>query len=246
MLRTTEGLACAPSRSPLQARPFDRGIVVDFARSTVGGVWYLVVMRDKSREATYQDVMDAPEHMVAELIDGELVLSPRPMPPHSMVSSMLAAELIGPFCHGRGGGPGGWIILIEPEIHFGERVLVPDLAGWRTTRLPQVPEDEQIALVPDWVCEVASKSTEKLDRKRKLPIYASAGVGHAWIIHPRNRSLDVMRLVQDKYSLIDVYSDSEKIRAEPFEQIELDLSNLWWALPTRASEESAAYGELEY
>ena len=159
---------------------------------------------------------------------------------------MLAAELIAPFCHGRSGGPGGWIILVEPEIHFGKRVLVPDLAGWRTSRMPHIPMDEQIALAPDWICEVASKSTEKLDRKRKLPIYASAGVGHAWIIHPRNRSLDVMRLVEGRYSLIDVCSDLEKIRAEPFEQLELDLANLWFAFPTRASEESATYGELEY
>lgn len=203
-------------------------------------------MVDQPREATYQDVLDAPEHMVAELIDGELVLSPRPKPPHASVASMLGSELIPAFSRGGSGKPGGWIILAEPEVHFGKRVLVPDLAGWRMSRLPHIPMDEQIALAPDWVCEVASKSTEKLDRKRKLPIYASAGVGHAWIVHPRNRSLDVMRLVQGNYSLIDVYSDSEKIRAEPFEQLELDLSNLWWAFPTAASEGAAAYGELEY
>lgn len=203
-------------------------------------------MGDKNRGATYQDVLDAPEHMVAELIDGELLLSPRPAAPHASVSSSLGGELLPPFCHGRG-GPGGWIILDEPEIHFGERVLVPDLAGWRTNRLPHVGEDQaHFTLAPDWVCEVASKSTEKLDRKRKLPIYASAGVGHVWIIHPRNRSLDVMRLVDGKYSLIGVYSDSERIRAEPFEALELDLANLWWAFPMRASEGTAAYGELEY
>lgn len=203
-------------------------------------------MDDTTREATYQDVLDAPEHMVAELIDGELILSPRPKPPHASVASMLGGELIPSFSRGTSGSPGGWIILVEPEIHFGKRVLVPDLAGWRTSRMSHIPMDEQIALAPDWICEVASKSTEKLDRKRKLPIYASAGVGHAWIIHPRNRSLDVMRLVQGKYSLIDVFCDSEKIRAEPFEQIELDLANLWWAFPTLASEGAVEYGEIEF
>ena len=176
----------------------------------------------------------------------ELILSPRPKPPHASVASMLGGELIPSFSRGTSGSPGGWIILVEPEIHFGKRVLVPDLAGWRTSRMSHIPMDEQIALAPDWVCEIASKSTEKLDRKRKLPIYASAGVGHAWIVHPRNRSLDVMRLVQGKYSLIDVFCDSEKIRAEPFEQIELDLANLWWAFPTLASEGAVEYGEIEF
>jgi len=198
------------------------------------------------RDATYQDILDAPEHMVAELIDGELILSPRPKAPHAFVASMLGAELIPPFCRGRNGGPGGWIILDEPEIHFGERVLVPDLAGWRTTRLPHIPMDEQIKLAPDWVCEVASKSTEKLDRMRKLPIYASAGVGHAWIIHPRNRTLDVMRLIEGRWTLLGVYADANTIRAEPFEQFELELATLWSAFPTRASEAAATYGELEY
>lgn len=150
-----------------------------------------------------------------------------------------------PFCHGRG-GPGGWIILDEPEIHFGKRVLVPDLAGWRTTRLPHVGDQAHFTLAPDWICEVASRSTEKLDRKRKLPIYASAGVGHLWLIQPRIRTLEVMRLVDGKWSLIDVHTDSDRVRAEPFDEIELDLANLWWALPAHASESPAVYGELEY
>jgi len=197
------------------------------------------------RGATYQDVLDAPDHKVAELIDGELFLSPRPAAPHASVASMLAGELIPPLCHGRHGGPGGWIILIEPEIHFGERVLVPDFAGWRTTRLPQISNEAHFTLAPDWVCEVASKSTEKLDRKRKLPIYASAGVGHAWLIQPRARSLDVMRLVDGKWLLVDVHFDGDKVRAEPFEEIEIDLSILWMSMPTRASEPSTIYGELE-
>ncbi|MBA3456579.1 MAG: Uma2 family endonuclease [Deltaproteobacteria bacterium] len=200
----------------------------------------------EKREATYQDVLDAPENMIAELIDGELILSPRPGGPHTSVASMLGAELIPPFCHGSGGGPGGWIILDEPELHLGTGVLVPDLAGWHRSRMPQVPEGASFTVVPDWVCEVASKSTEKLDRKRKLPIYAAAGVRHLWLIQPKTRSVDIMRLQGGKWLLIDVHSDGDKVRAEPFDDVEIDLAKLWFALPTKASELSAMYGELEY
>lgn len=194
----------------------------------------------KRREATYQDVLDAPEHMVAEIIDGELVLSPRPAAPHTSVASVLGAELLLPFGRGRG-GPGGWIILDEPELHFGERVLVPDLAGWRRERMPVVPEGAYFTVVPDWVCEVASKATEKLDRRKKLPLYASVGVSHAWLIHPRLRTLEVLRLHDGKWLSVSVYADDEKIRAEPFEAIELDLATLWSDLPTRASESATDY-----
>jgi Uma2 family endonuclease len=199
---------------------------------------------DKHGEATYQDVLDAPEHKVAEIIDGELILSPRPGGPAASVVAMLCGELIPPFCHGRG-GPGGWILLREPELHFGKTVIVPDFAGWRITRMPHVPDEAYITLAPDWVCEVASKSTEKLDRKRKLPIYASVGVGHAWLIQPRIRSLEVLRLFDGRWSVLDFHTDADKVRAEPFEQLELELASLWWGLPMQASE-SIEYGELEY
>ncbi len=197
------------------------------------------------RPATYQDVLDAPEHMVAELIDGELFLSPRPAGPHTLVASYLGGELIPPFARGRG-GPGGWFILVEPELHLGERVCVPDLAGWRRERMSTVPEDHKFVVAPDWVCEVASKSTEKLDRYKKLPIYAGAGIGHAWLMHPGHRTLEVFRLADGKWTLVDVFADDETVRAEPFEAIELDLAGLWKDLPVRASEGAAMWGEAPY
>lgn len=192
-------------------------------------------MTDKRREATYQDVLDAPEHMVAELIDGELILSPRPAGPHASVASMLGSELIPPFSRGRG-GPGGWIILVEPELHLDGRVVVPDWAGWRTTRLPEVPDAPFFTLAPDWICEIASKSTEKLDRKKKLPVYASAGVQHVWLIQPRIRTLEVLRLHDGHWLHVGYFTDGENIRAEPFHEIELELATLWWGLPLRSSE----------
>ena len=195
------------------------------------------------RPATYQDVLDAPEHMIAELIDGELLLSPRPNGPHASIASSLGVELGSRFSHGRGGSE-GWILLLEPELHIDGRVLVPDWAGWRASRMPEVPEGVAFTIPPDWVCEIASKSTEKSDRKKKLPIYASAGVGHVWIIQPRIRSLEVLRLRDGAWVHAGFYSDNDRIRAEPFEQHELDLSALWWGLPMRLSEYSE--GELEY
>lgn len=193
------------------------------------------------RPATYQDVLDAPEHLVAELIDGELILSPRPGGPHSSVASLLCAELIPRFWHGDG-GPGGWIIIDEPELHFGERVLVPDLAGWRIGRMPSVPQGATFTVVPDWVCEISSPSTKRIDRKKKMPIYARAGVGHFWWIEPRGKTLEVMRRVDSKWLLVDIVSNDEKVRAEPFDEVVIDLARIWRGISPRAAEEA----ELDY
>ena len=137
------------------------------------------------RRATYQDVLAAPEHMIAQVIDGELVLMPRPSGPHAVAASLLAGELIPPFSRGKG-GPGGWILLFEPELHLGEDILVPDLAGWRRERMPAVGDSAYFTLAPDWVCEVLSPRTSKLDRARKLPVYAREQVGHVWLVDPRD------------------------------------------------------------
>ena len=100
--------------------------------------------------ATYQDVIDAPAHRVAEIVDGTLYTHPRPAPPHTIASSVLVGELNPPFHRGRG-GPGGWWILNEPELHLGEDILVPDLAGWRRERMPEPPDTAYFSVAPDWV-----------------------------------------------------------------------------------------------
>src|SRR5262249_41627290 len=137
----------------------------------------------KKRRATYQDVIDSPEHMVAEIIGGELRLSSRPGGPATAVASSIADELGLPFKRGRG-GPGGWLILFEPELHLGDEIVVPDLAGWRRERLPLAPDAAFFTVPPDWICEVLSRSTEKMDRVEKMPLYASFGVSFAWLVHP--------------------------------------------------------------
>jgi Uma2 family endonuclease len=185
-------------------------------------------MADAARKrATYADVLSAPRHKVAELIGGELRLSPRPAKPHAAAASALGEELGPPFKRGRG-GPGGWILLDEPELHLGEDVLVPDLAGWRRERMPILTTEEPyFTLAPDWVCEVLSRSTSRSDRSEKLPIYAREGVGHAWLVDPLDRMLEMLRLENGRWSILSVHRDDERVRAEPFDAIELELGVLW-------------------
>ena len=194
------------------------------------------------RRATYQDILDAPEHMVAEIIGGDLRLSPRPGGPATAVASKLAGELIPPFNNGRG-GPGGWIIAFEPELHLGDEIVVPDLAGWKVEHLPKVPEGAFFTVTPDWVCEVVSPTSETCDRLEKLPLYAVRGIGHAWVLHPRRRSLEAFRLHDGKWLAVAIHRTNDCARIEPFEAIEIDLAVLWAdvPLPTEASEQPGDY-----
>ena len=178
------------------------------------------------KRATYQDVLDAPEHVVAEILDGELCLSPRPAPRHALAASRLGAALIPPFDRGRA-GPGGWWLLDEPELHIGDHVVVPDLAGWRRERMPVLPEEAYFSLAPDWVCEVLSPSTERIDRSRKLAIYATAGVAHVWLVDPLQRTLEVLRLREAAWMIAAVLTGYDSVRVEPFDAVELELRELW-------------------
>src|ERR1044071_6424794 len=147
----------------------------------------------KKPRATYRDLIESPAHMVAEIIGGELRLSNRPATPSTAAVTTLGNQLGPPFHHGSG-GPGGWLILRGPELHLGDEILVPDLAGWRRDRLPILPDASFLTLPPDWICEVLSESTENMDRTEKMPIYAASGVQHAWLVDPRRRSLEAYRL----------------------------------------------------
>jgi Uma2 family endonuclease len=178
------------------------------------------------RKATYEDVLAAPKHLVAEIIDGDLSLQPRPAGRHAAVASALGEELGPPFKRGRG-GPGGWLTLDEPELHLSSDVLVPDLAGWRRERLPRVGDEAYFELRPDWVCEVLSPSTEKQDRTAKLTIYAREEVPNAWLINPTQRTLEVLRLTAQGWLTLAVHHDNQRVRAEPFDAVELELGVLW-------------------
>jgi len=179
------------------------------------------------RRATYDDLLAAPPHLVAELIHGELVTHPRPAVPHARAASRLGIDLGGPFDRGKG-GPGGWVILDEPELHLHGDVLVPDLAGWRRERVPELPDGVAIEIGPDWVCEVLSPSTAAIDRTDKMVIYVREQVRHVWLVDPTLHTLEVFRLSRSAtYEQIAAWRDDVKVRAEPFDAIELELSALW-------------------
>lgn len=185
-----------------------------------------MVAKRSETPATYADIEALPPNMVGEIVRGVLYASPRPASPHALASSALGEELGPPFKRGKG-GPGGWVILDEPELHFGEDVLVPDLGGWRRERMPEVPHTVGFTLAPDWVCEVLSPSTSKLDRAEKLPVYARERVTHVWLVNPLEQYLEILRLDGDTYRIVATHVADAKVRAEPFDAIELDLSVLW-------------------
>jgi Uma2 family endonuclease len=179
------------------------------------------------KKITYEDLYTIPDNMIGQIIDGELVTMPRPSFRHSNVVSVITYEISGPFQRGKG-GPGGWIILYEPEICLDENILVPDLAGWKKERLLKPPEENYTTTPPDWICEVLSPGTVRIDRNRKMPVYAKSGIQHAWLIDPIERTLEVYRLEAGRWVLFSVHSENDRVRAEPFQEIEIDLEYLWW------------------
>ena len=178
------------------------------------------------RRATYQDVLDAPAHLVAEIVDGALYTHPRPAMPHVLASSRLGGELTGPFDRGRG-GPGGWWIIDEPELHLGEDIVVPDLAGWRRERMPEYPDTAYVTLAPDWICEVLSASTRRFDLHGKRPIYARESVAHLWLVDPTDRTLEAFELRAGHWVLIASAKDDDPISVRPFDAITFSLGDLW-------------------
>jgi Uma2 family endonuclease len=181
------------------------------------------------RRATYQDLLDLPEHVLGEIVDGELYASPRPASPHARASSVIGSDLLGSFDGPPGGqaAPGGWWILYEPELHFGSDVLVPDLAGWRRERMPRMPRVAFFELPPDWVCEVVSPTTGALDRRRKMRVYARERIAHCWLVDPLAKTLEAYRLEGGRWVVAGTHAEAERARVEPFEAIELELKR-WW------------------
>jgi len=188
-------------------------------------------MRPSSKPpATYEDLKRVSDDKLAQIVDGELVVSPRPAIPHQHVLSTLGMDLGPPFQRGRG-GPGGWWFLDEPELHFGPDVLVPDIAGWRRERFPVLPTGPFLTLAPDWLCEILSPSTAGLDRVRKMSIYRRVGVTHVWLIDPVGRSLEIFRADGDAWKRVSSSEGEDIARAEPFDAIELTLADLWLPNP---------------
>ena len=180
--------------------------------------------------ATYEDLVRLPDNVIGELIDGELYASPRPSGPHARVASVLGTVISSRYDIGVK-GPGGWWILFEPELHLGPDTVVPDLGGWRRERMPRVPKGHIFTIAPDWVCETLSPGNARYDRRKKLPIYARHGVPWAWIADPIHRSVEVLQLIDERWTLVGIYSESDVFAAEPFPLAEIDLPLIWGAMP---------------
>jgi Uma2 family endonuclease len=176
----------------------------------------------------YQQLCQLPPEQTGEIIAGRLYVQPRPAGPHAVSASTLGGELNGPFQRGKG-GPGGWWILDEPEVHFVRdvEVCVPDIAGWRRERLPKVPQSHRFEVVPDWICEVLSPSTAKIDRVEKMPLYARYGVAHLWLVHPLERTLEVFALRDGSWTVVGMFKDNDIVQIPPFEALALNLVDLW-------------------
>ena len=178
--------------------------------------------------ALYDQLLTLPEHIVGEILNGQLYTQPRPTGRHTLAQSGLHGEIDGPFHKGRG-GPGDWWILMEPELHFvrDTEVAVPDLAGWRRERMPLLPEDHRFEVIPDWICEVLSPGTTRKDRALKMPLYARFGVAHVWLVDPLARTLEAFELRNGHWTLVEVFKDEDLIAAPPFAAAPFSLAVLW-------------------
>jgi Uma2 family endonuclease len=188
----------------------------------------------KSGPASYEDILSLPENVVGEIIDGELIVSPRPAPRHVRASSSLGVGIGAPFDQGRG-GPGGWIILDEPELHLGAQILVPDLAGWRRERMPALPDTAWFALAPDWACEVLSPATAIVDRTRKQDIYREHGVPWLWFVDPSARTIEVLSRAERGWMVAGTFGGTGEARIPPFDAVAIDIGVLWDISPPAPS-----------
>lgn len=185
--------------------------------------------KTQPRPATYADVLAAPENSIAEILDGALHLAPRPAVRHAKPASRLAARLIGSFDDdgGDGGGPGGWTLLFEPELHLGSHVVVPDIAGWRRGQLTVGLDAPWIGIAPDWVCEVLSPSTAGRDRIVKMRIYLESGVDAVWLVDPDARAVEAYERDGAAWRRVGAAGDDEVVQLPPFEAVEIRLAGLW-------------------
>lgn len=194
-------------------------------------------MDPAKRLATYDDLLALPEETRAEIIDGEIVVSPSPLPRHSNVHRTLSRFIGGPFHDDDGrGGPGGWWIFGDMDIRLGpHRIVRPDLSGWRRHRLPEsIGDVRPIEIVPDWICEIIAPSNEATDRVTKRHLYAKHGVAFYWMVNPEARTLEALRLQGDTWQDVGAYDESAVARIAPFEAVELEVGRLF--LPRKREE----------
>jgi Putative restriction endonuclease len=178
------------------------------------------------KRATYQDILDLPEGVVGEIIKGVLHSKPRPRVPHVRVALKLVGKVAGPF-DTDDDGPGGWLFLQEVELHLGQEIVVPDMAGWKRERFPGLANDAFLTVPPDWVCEILSPSTAQKDRALKANIYASEGVGYMWLIDPQLKTLEAYKNHSGQWLQLGVITEGAEVKIEPFDAAPFKLDTLW-------------------
>lgn len=176
----------------------------------------------------YEQLEVLPEGLAGEIIDGEIHTIPRPTGKHGESTSVLGMDIGSAYHRGRG-GPGGWWILDEPEVHFilDSEVCIPDLAGWQRERMPNIPDGHKFTIFPDWICEVFSPATKSKDREIKMPLYARHGVQYIWLVDPVAKSLEAYKLNNSQWQMLGIYRDDDKVCVEPFNAISINLIDLW-------------------
>jgi Uma2 family endonuclease len=177
-----------------------------------------------SRKAIYADLEAVHPHLVAEILDGELITHPRPRQRHSRGASRILATLGSPFDIGTT-GPGGWKFYSEPEFHFDDHVVVPDVAGFYADRTVEPVDGVYITSVPDWVCEILSPTTEVYDRGSKWRIYHEVKVGHYWLFDPRIRTLEVYEWRKADWLQLGLYTGADIVTARPFDAVAIPLEH---------------------
>lgn len=183
-------------------------------------------MTQARRAPTPADVHAVPAPLVGELVAGELYASPRPSPRHARVAGRVVQHL-GAFDREVDEPPGGWVLLPEPELHLGTDVLVPDLAGWRRSRLSTLPDTAALELAPDWILEVLAPSTARLDRLTKMDAYRRHRVEWAWLADRSAQTVEAYTLSSGLWLQLGVWGGDELPHIPPFDAVPLDLTR-WW------------------
>lgn len=186
-------------------------------------------LKELSFDELYGQLCALPENLIGEIIAGELVVSPRPAVRHATAGTLASSDISNQFHRKPGGGshPGGWWILVEPELHLGDEALVPDIAGWKRENLAELPDTASISVAPDWVCEILSRGTARRDKKEKARSYHAAGVTWYWQVDPVECTVEVFRREGAFWMQLGVWAGDEKARIEPFDAVELELER-WW------------------
>jgi Uma2 family endonuclease len=184
-------------------------------------------MTPARKHPTLADLEALPANIKGEIIEGVLYTMTRPRGRHQNITGALIDALRGPFQRGRG-GPGGWWILPEPGIELPSTPEIsPDVSGWRRERMPVLPDDASIAIVPDWVCEILSPSNRRHDMLVKKPYYARVGVAYHWLIDVADRTLTAYQLKSGCWVELAVHGDEHEARVAPFSEVALDIAT-WW------------------